>query len=124
MVKDLFDMSRVLSGKLGKLPDPTLNPGNDMAYQFPGAWRSLVKLCMSERVDMDQSATAVDPSDVRLEQLDGEDIEYQCDECPRVFTTYGGLTAHQAHQHGKVDWTRRYVESTCFLCAVVSIRHA
>ena len=44
---------------------------------------------------MEQSATAVDTSDVRREQLDGEDIEYQCDECSRVFSTYGGLTAHQ-----------------------------
>ena len=101
MVKHLFYMSRVLSSKLGKLPDPTLNtaPWYDIAYLFPGA------------------SSAVDTSDVRREQLDGEDIECQCDECSRVFSTYGGLTAHQAHQHGRVDWTRRYVGSTsCPVC--------
>ena len=67
----LFDMSRVLSGKLGKLPDPTLNtaPSNDIAYQFPSAWKSLVKLYISKCVDVDQSATAVDPSDVPREEL-------------------------------------------------------
>ena len=46
-----------------------------------------------------------------------EDVQYQCDECSRVFTTYGGLTAHQAHQRGRVDWTRRFVGSTsCPVC--------
>ena len=52
---------------------------------------------------MEQSATTVDTSDVRREQLDGKDLEYQRDECSRVFSTYGGLTAHQAHQHGRVE---------------------
>ena len=78
MVTDLFDMSKVLSCKLGMLPDRTLNTGPwyDIAHQFPGAWRSFVKLYVSKRVDMDQGATAVDPSDVQREQLDGEDIDY------------------------------------------------
>ena len=57
MVTDFFDMSKVLSCKLGMLPNPTLNtaPWFDLAHQFPGAWRSLVKLDVSKRVDMDQS---------------------------------------------------------------------
>ena len=77
----------------------------------------LVQLYMSKCVDMDQSATAVDPSDVRREQLDEEDPEYQCDQCSRAFSTYSGLTAHQAHKHGRVDWTRRYVGGTsCPVC--------
>ena len=112
-------MSRVLSSKLEQLPDPFLNrtPWYDVAYRFPVEWRALVKLYMSKYVDMDQSATAVDPSHVRREQLDEEDPEYQCDECLRAFTTYGSLTAHQAHKHGRVDWTRRYVGSTsCPVC--------
>ena len=98
MVTDLLDLSKVLSCKLGMPPDPTLNTASwyDIAHQFPGPWRSLVKLCVSKRVDMEQSATAVDFSDVWREPLGGEDIEYQCDECSRA-TTYGGLTAHQAH---------------------------
>ena len=119
MAKDLFDTSRVLSSKLEQLPDPFLNttPWYDVAFRFPVAWRALVKLYMSKCVDMDQSATAVDPSDVQREQLDEEDPEYQGDECSRAFTTYGGLTAHQAHKHGRVDWTRRYVGGTsCPVC--------
>ena len=69
MAKDLFDKSRVLSSKLEQLPDHFLNttPWYDMAYRFPVEWRALVKLCMSKCVDMDQSATAVDPSDVGRE---------------------------------------------------------
>ena len=91
MVKDLCDMFEVLSSKLGKL----------IAYQFPRAWRSpFFNLYMS----MDQSATAVDPSDVRREQLDGEDMEYQCDECSRIFS---GTS-----------------EALRVLCAVVSIGQA
>ena len=111
MVKDLFAMSQVLSGKLGKLPDPTLNaaPRYDIAYQFPGGPLS------SSACPNASTWTRVRPP-WRREQLDGEDIEYQCDECSRVLTSYGGLTAHQAHQHGRVAWTRRYVGST--LCPV------
>ena len=113
---DLSDMSKVMSSKLGMLPDPTLDtaPWCDMAHQFPGPWRPLVKLYVSKRVE---EATALDPSYVRRELIDGEDTEYQCDECSRAFTTYGGLTAHQAHQHGRVDWTRRYAGGTsCPVC--------
>ena len=110
MVTDLSDKSKVLSSKLGMLPDPTL----DTAHQFLRPWRSLVKLYMSKRAE---DATALDPSDVRRELIDGEDTEYRCDECSRAFTTYGGLTAHQAHQHGRVDWTRRYAGGTsCPVC--------
>ena len=59
----------------------------------------------------------LDPSDVRLELIDWEDSEWRCDECSRAFTTNGGLTAHQAHQHGRVEWTRRYAGGTsCFVC--------
>ena len=96
MVTDLSDMSKVLSSKLGMLLDPTLDtaPWCDMAQQFPGPWRSLVKLYMSKRVG---DATALDPSDVRPELIDGEDTEYRYDDCSRTFSTYSGLTAHQAH---------------------------
>ena len=83
-----------------------------LSVRGQAALACLVKLNVSKSVDMDQSATAVDPSDVRREQLDGEDIEYQCDECSRALTTNGSLTTHQAHRHGRVDWTRRYVAST------------
>ena len=93
------------------LPDPTLDTALwcDIARPFPGPWRSLVKLHMSKRVE---DATALHPSDVQRELIDREDTEYRCDECSRAFTTYGGLTAHQAHQHGRVDWIRRYAGAT------------
>ena len=86
MVTDLSDMSKVLSSKLGMLPDPTLDtaPLCDMAHQFPGPWRSLVKLYMSKRAE---------DASVRRELIDGEDTEYRCHERSRAFTTYGGLTA-------------------------------
>ena len=60
MVTDRSVMSKVLSSKLGMLPDPTLDtaPWCDMAHRFPGPWRSLVKLYMSKRV---ADATALDP---------------------------------------------------------------
>ena len=76
MVTDLSDMSKVLSSKLGILPDPTLDtaPWYDIARRFPRPWRSLVRLYMSKRVE---DATALDPSDVRRELIDGEDTEYQ-----------------------------------------------
>ena len=92
MVTDLSDMSKVLSSML---PDPTLDtaPWYDMAHQFPGPWRSVVKLNVSKRVE---DGSALDPSDVRRELIDGEDTDRQCDECSCAFTTYGGLTAHQA----------------------------
>ena len=112
MAKDLFDMSQVLSSKLEQLPDPFLNttPWYNVAYRFPDEWRAIVKLYMSKCVDMDRS-------EVRRQQLDEEDPEYQCDERPKAFTSYGGLTAHQAHKHGRVDWTRRYVGCTsCPVC--------
>ena len=86
MVTDLSDMSKVLPSKLGMLLDPTLDtaPWCDTAHKFPGLWRSLVKLYVPKRVE---DATALDLSDVR-ELIDGEDTEYQCDECSRAFTTY------------------------------------
>ena len=116
MVVDLSDMSEVLSSKLGMLLDPAsdIAPWCDMAQRFPKSWTSLVKLYMSKRVE---DAIALDPSDVRRELIDGEDTEYRCDECSRAFTTYGGLTAHQAHRHGRVDCTRRYAGGTsCPVC--------
>ena len=56
---DLSDMSKVLSSKLGMLPDPALDtaPLCDMVHRFPRQWRSLVKLYMSKRVE---DATALD----------------------------------------------------------------
>ena len=83
MVTDLSDMSNVLSSKLGMLPDPTLDTRGATWHQFPGPWRSLVELYMSKRVE---DATALDPSDVGRELIDGEDTEYRCDECSRALT--------------------------------------
>ena len=119
MVTDLSDMSKVLSSKLGMLLDPALDtaPWCDMAHQFPGRWRSLVKLYMSKRAE---DVTALEPDDVWRELIDGEDTEYRCDECSRVFATFGGLTAHQAHLHGRVDWTRRYAGGTPVLFVTAS----
>ena len=85
---DLSDMSKVLSSKLGMLPDPTLDtaPWCDIAHGFPGQWRSLVKLFVSKRVE---DATGLDPSDIRRELIDWED---QCDECSRAPTVVSRLT--------------------------------
>ena len=48
-VTDHFDTSKVLSSKLGMLPDPTMDSAAwyDIAHQFPDAWRSLVKFYVS-----------------------------------------------------------------------------
>ena len=118
MLQDLFDIWQVLSGKLEQLPDPFHNtaPWYDVAYRFPHVWKALVRLYMSRCVDMDRSATERDPSDVGQQQLD-EIYMFRCEECLRAFATFGGLTAHQAHMHGRVDWTRRFVGSTsCPVC--------
>ena len=64
MAKDLSDMSRVLSSKL-ESSFQTLFENNTLVrggVPVPDAWRALVKLYMLKCVDMDQSATAVDPS--------------------------------------------------------------
>ena len=103
---------------LSSFPDPFHNaaPWYDVLYRFPHAWKALVKLYMSRCVDMDRSATERDPSDVGQQQLDDVDM-FRCEECLRAFVTFGGLTAHQAHVHGRVDWTRRFVGSTsCPVC--------
>ena len=116
MLQDLFDVLQVLSSKLEQFLNTA--PWYDVAYRFPHAWKALVKLYMSKCVDMDRNATDGDPSDVGQQQLDEEVCVFRCEECPRAFATFGGLTAHQAHKHGRVDWTRRYVWSTsCPVCA-------
>ena len=85
MVTDLSDMSKILSSKLGMLMDHAMDtaPWCDMAHQFPGQWRSFViKLYMPKRAE---DATALEPDDVRRELIDGENTEYRCDECSRLF---------------------------------------
>ena len=107
MVTDLSDMSKVLSSMLGNAPGSRFGHCSVVRQCAPvsGPWRSLVKLYMSKRVE---DATALDPSDVRRELIDGEDTRYQCDEC---------FYHLQARQHGSVDWTRRYAGGTsCRVC--------